>query len=100
MIPNKTSPKKDSAQDECFGRLCRQRVRRQANSDAQAGASKNKPHQEKKPLFSILAIIEGNETKHQQWAGNQDTITQPDAKTRAPSQRLSARAMGAMGAKK
>ena len=94
MIPNKTPPKKDSAQDECFGRLCCQRVRRQANSDAQAGASKNKPHQEKKPLFSMLAITKGNETKHQQWAVCQDTTTQRDTATRAPSQRLSARAMG------
>ncbi len=95
MIPNKTPPKKDSAQDECFGRLCRQRVHRQANSDAQAGASKNEPHQEKKPSFSMLAITEGNETKHQQRAGRQDTTTQPDATTRAPSQRLNAHAMGA-----
>jgi hypothetical protein len=69
MIPNKPPPLKDSAQDECFGRLCRQRARRQANSDVQAGASKNKPHQEKKPLFSMLAITEGNETKHQQGGG-------------------------------
>ena len=95
MIPNKTPPKKDSAQDEYFGRLCHQRARRQANSDAQAGASKNEPHQEKKPSFSRLAITEGNETKHQQWAGRQDTTKQRDATTRAPSQCLSARAMGA-----
>jgi hypothetical protein len=69
-------------------------VRRQANSDAQAGASKNEPHQEKKPLFSMLAITEGNETKHQQRAGRQDTTTQRNAATRVPSQCLSARAMG------
>jgi hypothetical protein len=95
MIINKTPPKKDSAQDECFGRLCRQRARWQANSDAQAGASKNKPHQEKKPLFSMLTITEGNETKHQQWAGCQDTTTQCNDVTRAPSQHLSVCAMGA-----
>jgi hypothetical protein len=95
MIPNKTPPKKDSAQDKCFGQLCHQRARRQANSEAQAGASKNKPHQEKKPSFSMLAITEGNETKHQQRAGCQDTTTQCNATTRAPSQRLSTRAMGA-----
>ena len=95
MIPNKTPPQKDSAQDEYFGRLCHQRARRQANSDAQAGASKNEPHQEKKPLFSImLAITEGNETKHQQWAGCQDTTTQCNDVTRAPSQHLSVCAMG------
>ncbi len=91
MIPNKTPPQKDSAQDECFGRLCRQCVCALAgNSDAQAGASKNKPHQEKTPLFGMLAITEGNETKHQQQAGRQDTTTQPDATMRAPSQCLSA----------
>jgi hypothetical protein len=70
-------------------------VRRQANSDAQAGASKNKPHQEKKLSFSMLAITEGNETKHQQRAGHQDTTTQRNAAARAPSQHLSVRAMGA-----
>ncbi len=76
------------------GSVASARARRQANSDAQAGASKNEPHQEKKPSFSMLEITEGNETKHQQWAGHQDTTTQPDATMRAPSQRLSAHAMG------
>ena len=42
----------------------------------------------------MLAITEGNETKHQQRAGRQYTTTQGDAATRAPSQRLSMRAMG------
>ncbi len=46
-------------------------------------------------MFSMLAITEGNETKHQQWAGRQDTTTQRNAAVRAPSQRLSVRAMGA-----
>ncbi len=43
----------------------------------------------------MLTITEGNETKHQQQVGRQDTTTQRDAAARAPSQCLSARAMGA-----
>ncbi len=96
MIPNKTPPQKTQHEmNASTGSVTSARASRQTNSDAQAGASKNKPHQEKKPSFSMLAITEGNETKHQQRAGRQDTATQPNATMRAPSQRLSARAMGA-----
>ncbi len=42
----------------------------------------------------MLAITEGNKTKHQQRAGCQDTTTQCNAVARAPSLHLSASAMG------
>ncbi len=96
MIPNKTPPQQTQHKTNALGGWgASARARRKANSDAQAGASKNEPHQEKKPSFSMLPITEGNETKHQQRAGCQDTTTQPNATMRAPSQCLSAHAIGA-----
>jgi hypothetical protein len=57
--------------------------------------AKMNPTRKKNLSFSMLAITKGNETKHQQQAGHQDTTTQRDAVRSAPSQRLSAHAMGA-----
>jgi hypothetical protein len=93
MIPNKTPPQKTQHKTNASaGSVASARAGKQILMRKLAPATTNPT---RKKSFSMLAITEGNETKHQQQAGCQDTTTQRDTAMRAPSQRLSARAMGA-----